>query len=179
MKRISVLLCTVSLMLVACASPATTSAATQKEELQKANTTIATFKKKDSGIQAFFDRSYGYAVFPTVGKGGFGIGGAFGTGSVFRNNKAIGSAKLVQVSIGFQAGGQAYSEVIFFQTESAFRNFTNGNLKLSAQVSAVAIKEGAAASANFRQGIAVFTMAKGGLMYEATVAGQSFEYTPY
>lgn len=178
MKQIASLLVTISLVLTACGTAGPTSAASQKEEVQKANATIASFKQKDSGIQGFFDRSYGYAVFPTVGKGGMGIGGAFGTGSVFRNGKHIGNAKLTQFSIGFQLGGQAYSEIIFFQTESAFRNFTNGNLKLSAQVSAVAIKEGAAASANFRQGVAVFTLAKGGLMYEATVAGQAFEYTP-
>ena len=152
-------------------------AASHKQEMQKASATIAAFKKKDPSIKGFFNRSYGYAVFPTVGKGGIGIGGAFGKGKVFRGGKYVGNAKLTQVSVGFQLGGQAYSEIIFFQTKSAFRKFTDSNLKLSAQVSAVAITEGAGARTAFKRGIAIFTMAKGGLMYEATVAGQQFKYS--
>lgn len=177
MKRTSwVLLCSFALssFLSVCG---TASAATHQEEMQAANNTVNTFKRKDPGIKSFFDRSYGYAVFPTVGKAGIGIGGAFGKGTVFRSGKYIGDAKLSQLSIGFQFGGQAYSEIIFFQTKSSFEKFTNNNLQVSAQVSAVAIKEGAAATATFKQGIAIFTMAKGGLMYEATVAGQAFEFT--
>lgn len=139
--------------------------------------TIRTFKKKDPGINSFFKNSYAYAVFPTVGKGGIGIGGAYGTGLVYRGGKYVGSAKLTQVSIGFQLGGQAYSEIIFFQNKTAFRRFTNGDLKLGAQASAVAVNKGAAAKASFNRGIAIFTATKGGLMYEATVAGQSFQYT--
>jgi lipid-binding SYLF domain-containing protein len=143
----------------------------------EANATIEKFRKKDPGINGFFKSSYGYAVFPTVGKAGIGIGGAYGTGIVYRNGKAIGSAKLSQVSVGFQLGGQAYSEIIFFQTASAFKNLTDDKLSFGAQISAVAVTEGAAAKAAFNRGIAVFTMEKGGLMYEATVAGQNFKYT--
>jgi len=143
----------------------------------KVSATIRTFKKKDPGIKYFFNKSYAYAVFPTVGKGGIGIGGAYGTGLVYRGGHYVGSAKLTQVSIGFQLGGQAYSEVIFFQNKAAFRRFTNGDLKLGAQASAVAVNQGAAANASFNHGIAIFTATKGGLMYEATVAGQSFKYT--
>ena len=143
----------------------------------KVSETIRTFKKKDPGIKYFFNKSYAYAVFPTVGKGGIGIGGAFGKGLVYRGGHYVGSAKLTQVSIGFQLGGQAYSEVIFFQNRAAFRRFTNGELKLGAQASAVAVNKGAAANASFNHGIAIFTATKGGLMYEATVAGQSFKYS--
>lgn len=177
MNRIIRLYVAIPLILVVSALPLAAGATNNNQSLHKAYATVATMKKKDPSLKGFFNRSYGYAVFPTVGKGGIGIGGAYGSGKVFRKGKYIGNAKLSQLSIGFQLGGQAYSEIIFFQTESAFRNFTNGKLKLTAQVSAVAIKEGAAASANFRQGIAVFTMTKGGLMYEATVAGQHIEYT--
>jgi lipid-binding SYLF domain-containing protein len=143
----------------------------------EAQETIKKFKNKDKGISSFFKSSYAYAVFPTVGKAGIGIGGAYGKGYVFHSGKQIGTAKLTQVSVGFQLGGQAYSEIIFFQNKSTFNKFTNGNLKFGAGVSAVAVTAGAAASASFNRGVAVFTMEKGGLMYEATVAGQSFQYS--
>lgn len=143
---------------------------------EEALETIKKFKKKDKSINSFFKSSYAYAVFPTVGKGGIGIGGAYGKGIVFRGGKKIGTAKLTQVSIGFQLGGQAYSEIIFFQNKSTFSKFTNGDLKFGAGVSAVAVTAGASATAAFSHGVAVFTMEKGGLMYEATVAGQSFKY---
>lgn len=144
----------------------------------KVNETIATFKRKDPGLKRFFSDSYAYAVFPTVGKGGIGIGGAYGTGRVYRHGKFAGTAKLTQVSIGFQLGGQAYSEIIFFQHKNSYRHFIDGNLKIGAQVSAVAVNKGAAANASFNQGIAIFTATKGGLMYEASVAGQVFEFKP-
>jgi len=144
----------------------------------KVNQTIATFKKKDPGVHRFFKTSYAYAVFPTVGKGGFGIGGAYGTGRVYQHGKFVGTAKLTQVSIGFQLGGQAYSEIIFFQHRNSYRRFVDGNLKFGAQASAVAIKKGAAANASFNRGVAIFTAAKGGLMYEASIAGQNFSFHP-
>jgi len=143
------------------------------EEVQQ---TINKFKKKDGGINSFFKSSYAYAVFPTVGKGGIGIGGAYGKGYVYHSGTKIGEAKLTQVSVGFQLGGQAYSEIIFFQNKNTFDKFTNGDLKFGAGVSAVAVTSGAAARTSFNRGVAVFTMEKGGLMYEATVAGQSFKY---
>jgi len=173
MKRIAAITLSLSITFAAVVAPAPAMATTAA----KVSETIRTFKKKDPGIKYFFDKSYAYAVFPTVGKGGIGIGGAYGSGLVYQHGRHVGSAKLTQVSIGFQLGGQAYSEVIFFQNKSAFRRFTNGNLKLGAQVSAVAVNKGAAANASFNHGIAIFTAAKGGLMYEATVAGQAFEYS--
>jgi lipid-binding SYLF domain-containing protein len=140
--------------------------------------TIATFKTNDPGLKRFFNEAAGYAVFPTVGKGGIGIGGAYGEGKVYRAGKYIGDTSLSQLTIGFQLGGQAYSEVIFFGSKAALDNFTAGNFEFSAQASAVAVTAGASADADYDGGIAVFTMAKGGLMYEASVGGQKFSFTP-
>jgi lipid-binding SYLF domain-containing protein len=144
----------------------------------KVKETVATFKRKDPGIKRFFKDSYAYAVFPTVGKAGIGIGGAYGTGRVYQHGKFTGSAKLSQLSIGLQWGGQAYSEVIFFQNKASYSRFVDGKLKIGAQISAVAVNQGAAANASFNQGIAIFTATKGGLMYEAAISGQVFEFTP-
>lgn len=176
MKKTGILLFLASLLFVSSGIFNAANAASQKELRNKAAYAIKKFKRSDPSIRDFFKRSYAYAVFPTVGKGGIGIGGAYGKGVVYRGGNFIGTARLAQISIGFQFGGQAYREVIFFQSRSVFNRFINGQLKLGAQVSAVAVKEGAAASASFDHGIAVFTMTKGGLMYEATVAGQSFKY---
>jgi lipid-binding SYLF domain-containing protein len=139
--------------------------------------TIATFKTKDPGLKKFFSSAQGYAVFPTVGKGGIGIGGAYGEGKVYRQGKYIGDTSLSQVTFGLQLGGQAYSEVIFFGSKAALDKFTKGNFEFSAQASAVAVTAGASADADYDSGLAVFTMAKGGLMYEASVGGQKFSYT--
>lgn len=144
----------------------------------------------------FFDRAYGYAVFPTVGKGALGIGGARGKGRVFAQGRYVGDTTLTQVSVGFQAGGQAFSQIVFFEDERAFREFTSGQFGFGAGVSAVAITAAASASASttgatagasggkkdattsgeYYRGMAVFTIAKGGLMYEAALAGQKFSY---
>jgi len=140
---------------------------------------INQFKQRDPGLQRFFDQAYGYAVFPTVGKGAIGVGGAYGKGQVFERKKLIGTSKLVQLTIGFQWGGQAYSELVFFQNKAALDRFKSGNLEFSAQASAVAITLGASATADYENGVAVFTMTKGGLMYEASVGGQSFSFEAY
>lgn len=141
--------------------------------------TITRFSQRDPGLQRFFDKAYGYAVFPTVGKGAIGIGGAYGKGQVFERGRPIGTSKLVQVTIGFQWGGQAYSELVFFEDKAALARFKSGNLEFSAQASAVAIALGASATADYENGVAVFTMTKGGLMYEASIGGQSFSFEPY
>ena len=150
----------------------------EKERTQAAQT-IAHFKAKDKGIKRFIDSAYGYAVFPTVGKGGMGIGGAYGKGYVYQKGQIIGTSKLAQLTVGFQLGGQAYSEIIFFQNKAAMERFKQSKMELSAQASAVAITAGASATADYEGGVAVFTLAKGGLMYEASVGGQSFSFTPY
>jgi lipid-binding SYLF domain-containing protein len=120
----------------------------------------------------------GYAVFPTVGKGAIGVGGARGKGWVYQGGVIVGKATLTQVTIGLQLGGQAYSEIVFFQTRQALDNFKLGHLKLDAQASAIALTARASADLAYRNGVAIVTMAKGGLMYEASVGGQKFSYTP-
>ncbi|MEQ8659402.1 MAG: YSC84-related protein [Gammaproteobacteria bacterium] len=148
--------------------------------------------------RGLFDDAHGYAVFPTIGKGGIGIGGAYGKGRVYARGAAIGTTSMTQLTIGFQLGGQAYSQIIFFEDERALREFTSGNFEFGAQASAVAITAGAQAAATttgasagasagqhdatttgrYYKGMAVFTVAKGGLMYEASIGGQKFTYTP-
>jgi lipid-binding SYLF domain-containing protein len=159
--------------------------------------TIAVFKKAgESG--AFFAKSHGYAVFPTIGKGGLGVGAAHGSGHVFEQGKYVGDVSMTQVSVGLQAGGQAFSQIIFFEDKRAFDEFTNGSFEFDATVQAVAITASATASAGstgaaagagtgkkdaktvgqYHKGMAVFTVAKGGLMYQAAVGGQKFKYKP-
>jgi len=146
----------------------------------------------------FFGSSYGYAVFPTIGKGGIGIGGAHGKGRVYAAGKYVGDTSMTQLTIGFQLGGEAFSQIIFFEDQRAFDEFTGGNFEFSADASAVAITAAAKGSAtttgssagasggkkdattvgSYHKGMATFTIAKGGLMYQATVGGQKFSYTP-
>jgi lipid-binding SYLF domain-containing protein len=139
---------------------------------------IAKFKQKDPGMEKIFSDAVGYAVFPTVGKGAIGVGGARGKGWVYEGGAIVGRTTLTQVTIGFQLGGQAYSEIVFFQTRQALDNFKLGHLKLDAQASAIALTARASADLAYRNGVAIVTMAKGGLMYEASVGGQKFSYTP-
>ena len=149
------------------------------DSVSKANESITLMKKADPGLSKFFSGASGYAVFPKVAKGAIGVGGAHGSGVLFEGGTAVGKASLSQVSIGFQLGGQAYSEIIFFEKAAALSNFKTGNFAFAAQVSAVAIKSGASANAKYKDGVAVFTMAEGGLMYEASVGGQKFGYQPF
>jgi lipid-binding SYLF domain-containing protein len=147
--------------------------------------------------KGFFGKAYGYAVFPTIGKGGMVIGGAYGKGRVYEHDRYVGDTSMTQLSVGFQLGGQAYSQIIFFEDKRAFDEFTGGNFEFGAQASAVAITAGAQAAATtsgssagasggrkdattvgaYYKGMAVFTVATGGLMYEASVSGQKFSYT--
>ena len=151
----------------------------KKEKIRKdSEDAKAAFLKEDPEMSKFFDTSYGYLIFPNVGKGGLGLGAASGNGVAFENGSMIGYAKLSQVSIGFQAGGQAYREVVFFETSEEMDRFKKNKIEFSAQVSAVAAASGASANAKYVEGVAVFTMAKGGLMYEASVGGQRFKYNP-
>ena len=155
------------------------------------------FKKAGESAQ-FFKTAYGYAVFPTIAKGGVGIGGAYGKGCVYAKGKQVGDTSMAQASIGFQLGGQGFSEIIFFEDERAFKEFTSGSFEFGAQATAVAITAGASAQAttggtgagasaskkeattagSYQKGMAVFTVAKGGLMYEASIGGQKFSYKP-
>lgn len=139
---------------------------------------IAKFKAKDPGLAKIFAESAGYVVFPTVAKGGLGVGGARGKGYVYQHGRLIGRSTLTQLTIGLQAGGQAYSEVIFFKDAMALENFKQGHLKLDAQASAVALTERVSADLAYRNGVAIVTMAEGGLMYEASVGGQKLSFRP-
>jgi len=160
--------------------------------------TIKVFKKSQA-VQPFFKKAYGYAVFPTIGKGGVGIGGAFGKGQVYRGGKVTGTTSLIKGTLGFQLGGQVFSEMIFFQDKRAYDEFTSGNFEFDASASAVAITAGAQAKAGtkgatagatagpatgaqaptrYSSGMAIFVHAKGGLMYEATIGGQKFSFKP-
>ena len=139
----------------------------------------AAFVKSDSLMQSLFANSYGYVIFPNIGKGAIGIGGAAGNGIVFENGNAVGSAKMKQVSIGFQFGGQTYREVIFFENKAALDRFKENNFEFAAQASAVAVTKGASTNVKYRDGVMVFTQEKKGLMYEASIGGQKFSYTPF
>jgi lipid-binding SYLF domain-containing protein len=145
---------------------------------QEAKHAVAALRKADPGLKKFFDHSAGYAVFPNVGKGGLVVGGAGGTGFVYEKGKVVGKTTLSQVTIGAQAGGQAYSEIIFFETAQALAEFKKGEWTMAAQVSAVILKSGASADAAYKDGVAVFTLSKGGAMAEASVGGQKFSYHP-
>ncbi|WP_297706450.1 YSC84-related protein [uncultured Eudoraea sp.] len=149
-------------------------------ELEKECTeAIAEMKKEAPKLKTYFAEAYGYAIFPKITKAGLGIGGAGGKGLVYRGNTATGESKLGQASIGLQAGGQQFSELIFFEDKAAYDRFTGGKFKFGAQASAVAITEGGAAVAPYQDGVAIFTHVKGGLMYEASVGGQKFTFEPH
>ncbi len=157
--------------------------------------TVSVFKNAGASSK-FFSNCYGYAVFPTIGKGGIGVGGAHGSGRVYAHGKHVGDTKMTQLTVGLQLGGQAFSQIIFFEDERSFTEFTSGNFEFGAQASAIAITASASASAgttgetagasggkndaktsgNYHKGMAVFTVAKGGLMYEAALGGQKFSY---
>jgi lipid-binding SYLF domain-containing protein len=139
---------------------------------------IAKFKEKDPGLDRMFRESAGYVVFPTVAKGGFGVGAARGKGYVYQHGRLIGRSTLTQLTIGLQAGGQAYSEVIFLEDKAALENFKRGHLKLDAQASAVALTERVSSDLPYRNGVAIVTMPEGGLMYEASVGGQELSFHP-
>jgi lipid-binding SYLF domain-containing protein len=154
---------------------------------------LAQFHESEA-TQPFFNNAYGYAIFPNVGKGGVGIGGAYGKGRVYRGGNHVGDVSLIQLSFGFQLGGQVFSELIFFENKEAFDWFTGGSFSFDAQASAVAIATGAGIQAGttgvganatqrfnravYLNGVAVFSMQKGGLMYEASLSGQKFSYSP-
>ena len=160
--------------------------------------TVNVFKKSEA-VQPFFKNAYGYAVFPTIGKAGIGIGGSYGTGQVYQGGKVTGEVSLIKGSIGWQLGGQAFSQMIFFKDKRAYDEFTSGNFEFDATASAVAITAGAQASAgtegasagasagpatgaqaktSYHKGMVVFVHAKGGLMYEASIGGQKFTFKP-
>ena len=174
-------------------------AAAKKRAVKDYSETINDFKQIEA-VAPFFGSAHGYAVFPTIGKGGLGVGASHGKGQVYRGGTVIGFTSISDISIGFQAGGQAYSQIIFFQNADALNEFTSGNFEFGASAEAIAVQakaeagattEGASASASasktsekattvmdYQNGMAIFTMAKGGLMYAATIKGQKYTYKP-
>ena len=167
-------------------------------EVEDYSSTINDFKQS-SDVRPFFDTAYGYAVFPTIGKGGLGIGAAHGKGQVYAQGEVTGFTSVTNISWGLQAGGQAYSMVVFFEDERAFGDFTSGDFEFGADAGAIAVQSSASASAgsegaqagassggsggsmattDYHKGMLVFTIGKGGLMYEATISGQKYKYNP-
>jgi lipid-binding SYLF domain-containing protein len=191
MKRLfAAVLCTAASMMFG-------SLANADDDAAKCADTVKLFQEAGESAD-YFKKSYGYAVFPTIGKAGLGIGGAHGSGCVFRQGKQVGTAKMNQVSFGWQAGAQGYSLLVFFEDERAFNEFTSGNFEFGAKASAVAITAGASAGAStggassgasagkkdattvahggYEKGMASFSIVKGGLMYEAALGGAKFKY---
>ena len=167
-------------------------------EVEDFSQTINDFKKS-SDVAPFFDTAYGFAVFPNIGKAGLGIGGSHGKGQVYRAGEVTGFTGLTHLSIGFQAGGQAYSQIVFFEDERAYNDFTSGNYEFDAAASAIAVSASAGAStgtegsgagastggsggshatAGYHKGMLVFVIGKGGLMYEAAIGGQKYSFKP-
>jgi lipid-binding SYLF domain-containing protein len=137
---------------------------------------LTTAQQNDPTLRDFIGASAGYAVFPSVGKGAVGIGGAYGKGDVYQNGLVVGYCDMTQGTIGLQLGGQAYTEILVFESPIDLQRFKTGNYAFAAQTTAVALKSGAGANAQFVDGVAVFTMDESGLMFEASVGGQKFSY---
>lgn len=137
------------------------------------------FISKDKLMKNLFDNATAYVIFPNVGKGGFIVGGAMGNGIVYQKGKPVGKAKLTQLSAGLQAGGQSYSEVIFFENQDVLNKFKENKVEFSASASAVIANEGAAANQNYKDGVMIFVHVKGGLMLEVSAGGQQFKYSEF
>jgi len=154
-------------------------AAKQDKDIEHCKEAKAEFLKKDPMMKSLFQNSAGYIIFPNIGKGAVGVGGATGNGILFEKGKAVGKANMSQLTVGAQAGGKVYSEVIFFESQDALRSLKEGKFEFTGQVSAVAVTSGVSANIKYREGVLVFTQEKGGLMYEAALGGQKFTYVPY
>jgi lipid-binding SYLF domain-containing protein len=167
-------------LLAACSSTYKAAETGELQEVrQEARQAVQDYRQTDPTLQEFFGSSAGYAVFPSVTKGAAGVGAARGRGIVYGPGGGLhGYSTLTQASVGLQLGGQTYSEIIFFQTAQDLEDFKSGDYEFSAQASAVALQRGAAKNADFKDGVAVFTQGEQGLMFEASIGGQKFSYTP-
>ncbi|MDM9630680.1 lipid-binding SYLF domain-containing protein [Robiginitalea aurantiaca] len=159
----------------------TASAQSKKDQkiIEDAKAAVATLTKENPDLKNFFNKSAGAAVFPNVGKGGFIVGGASGNGVLYENGKIVGMTSLKELTVGFQAGGEAITEVVFFETQADVDKFKEENFEFGAGVSATALKSGASLNKEFSDGVAVFTYTKGGLMGDVSVGGQKFKYDPF
>ncbi len=166
-------------VLALCGCNATPSSDADKHDLRTdSDASMQAFYKDDNTLEPLIQKSYGYAILPTIAKGAVGVGGAYGKGEVFEQGTHVGYTDMSQASFGLQAGGQGYSELLVFQDKAAMDKFKTGDFAISGSVSAVAATAGAAGVAKFDNGMAVFVRVNGGLMYEASIAGQKFSYSP-
>jgi lipid-binding SYLF domain-containing protein len=150
-----------------------------KAELSRdVNNALAQAKVRDPSLEAFLGKAHGYAVFPAVAKGAVGVGGAYGKGEVFERGTKIGYCDLSQATIGLALGGQTYTEIVAFENKAALDNFRGGNVKFAGQASAVGLKAGSGANAQYRDGVHVLTVGEQGLMLEASIGGQTFTFQP-
>ncbi len=172
-------LVTVLTVLLMSGSANSQSTSKEKKLVTDSKNAKAEFIRTDGLMKNLFNSAYGYVIFPNVGKGGIGIGGAAGNGIVYEKGNIIGKAKLTQVSIGFQFGGQSYREVIFFESKADLNRFKENKIEFSAQASAVAVTAGVSANVKYKEGVMIFTQQKGGLMYEASIGGQKFNYSNF
>ncbi len=169
-----------TLLLVLLSSVAIAQSVAKKDKIMTdAENSKAEFLKSDWQMKKYFDNAYGYVIYPNVGKGGLGIGGAAGNGVAYEQGNKIGMAKLTQLTIGFQAGGQAYREIIFFENKTTMDRFKKNKIEFSAQASAIAATAGASADAKYTDGVLVYTLQKGGLMYEASIGGQKLKFNAF
>lgn len=154
------------------------SEASKDDLVSDGNAALTGMKSADSGLESFMKGAYGYAIFPGVGKGGLIVGGAYGRAAVYEQGKMIGYADMTQANIGLQAGGQKFRELIIFADKATMDRFKASQLAFDANLSAVALKTGAASSANYKNGVVVFVQPIGGLMFEMNVGGQQFTFQP-
>ncbi len=180
MQRIALVLTFAVLAGCAGRQPATQQQIDQRNQALRSDIelSIAEFRRTDSTMADLFDTAHGYAVFPRVSKGGLVFGGSYGYGQVFEGGRMVGEASITKLSVGVQAGGQVFREVIFFENPQTLTRFKGGAFALSAEATAAAAADGVAASADYAEGVSVFVMPIKGLMFEAAIGGQKFNYTP-
>lgn len=178
MMSVALFMSVASLGLVGCAQTAPKTEAAKEGLSDRADVALKAMERADPAIKAEMEKAYGHVIFPEVGKGGLIVGAAFGRGEVFEKGKFIGYAKLEQGTIGLQAGGQSYDELILFENDLALSKFKMGTYAPSANASAVILKSGAAAAAPYNEGTKTFVYARGGAMAEASVGGQKFSFKP-
>jgi len=176
LMKVCMTACAVSLLALGACSTAPQSAEGKADIQKDAATALAKAKQTDPTLTPVLRDAAGYAVFPSVGKGAAGVGGAYGKGVLYERGRVVGYCDLSQATIGLQLGGQAYTQIIAFETREALTTFKEGNMNFAAQATAVALRSGAGANAQYANGVAVFTMDEAGLMYEASVGGQKFSY---
>ncbi|HEX5136835.1 MAG TPA: hypothetical protein VFY93_07685 [Planctomycetota bacterium] len=162
--------------LAACGSTKPTSDSDAKALNTECEAAMKSFKSEDPSIAKWFETAHGYAIFPSIGKGAIGIGGAYGKGQVYEQGKHVGYTTIKQGTIGLALGGQSFSEVVFFKDKTALAAYQEGNFQFAANASAVAVKSGAGATSDYSGGVKAFVLVKGGLMADASVGGQKFAY---